>query len=194
MAPPAAEVEPVEVEPDEVEPVDVEPDEVEVVPDDVPLVPGVEAVDEDGVRLADGVELAAGVAPVVDDVVAPAAGVAPVVVDVVPPAAGVAPVVVDVVPVDVDDVPLVAKVGIGKTASATGFGPTLIMPSDDRLRTSTSDTLFEPLFVTKAEFPSAVIRISVGSVPTGISLTLFLATRSETTTEFAPDWPFTMKA
>jgi len=74
--------------------------------------------------------------------------------------------------------PFVAKVGIGKTARATGLGPTLIRPTDARFTTSSMDTLFDELLVTKAVVPSAVILMSVGSVPTAMSETLFFASRS----------------
>jgi len=57
-----------------------------------------------------------------------------------------------------------------------------------------TDTLFDPMLGTKAVLPSGDIAIDDGSVPTLISVTRVLVSRSKTATEFAPLVPFTTKA
>jgi hypothetical protein len=122
---------------------------VDVVLDDVVDAPLVA-----GVAFANGVVLL--------DVEADGVVFAEVEADGVVAAVVVEPVVDDVVLVEDVGVPFVAKVGIGNTARAIGLGPTLIMPTEARFTTSSIETLFEPLFVTNAELPSAVILMSVG--------------------------------
>lgn len=54
--------------------------------------------------------------------------------------------------------------------------------------------MFDPLLATNADFPSLLIVIAAGSVPTLILLTLVFVIRSKTTTEFAPVAPSTTNA
>jgi|SRR5579883_544840 len=89
---------------------------------------------------------------------------------------------------------MVVPLGTVTVVRSTGRGPTATDPVFVRNATSSIETLFDPLLATKADFPSLVMAIAVGSVPTGISATLLFVKRSRTTTLFAPDAPSTIKA